>query len=268
MTAVGRVTPLSEALGLVRDGDVVATGGALLHRKPLAFLDALGDAGRRDLHLVTFAGSLDVEILLAHEALTALSTAYVGLGPHGFAPRFRAAVESGAVLDHEYSEWTLLGRLRAAVMGVPFLPTRAGEGSDVVAGLGLATVTDPYQGGVYRAVPPLHPDVAVLHAWRANAAGDVQFAWPPEHLWDADVLVARAARRVIVTVEEVVPDAVLRDEPHLTRLFGFEVDAIVHTPGGCWPTGIEPGRHVDDRAIEAYVASGGELASVRREALL
>ena len=265
MAEIDRVLSLDAAVALVRDGDVVATGGALLHRKPIALLDALGSAGRRDLHLVTFAGSFDVEVLLAHGAVRALSTAYVGLGPHGFAPRFRAAAEREDVADHEHSEWTLLGRLRAAAMGVPFLPTRAGEGSDVVADLALATVADPYGGGTYRALPPLRPDVAVLHAWRANRAGDVQFAWPPEHLWDADVLVGRAARSVIVTVEELVDDDVVRRDAHLTRMFGFEVDAVVHLPRGSWPTGIEPSCRVDDAAIEAYVASGGELPQLRRE---
>lgn len=263
-----RLMSVHEAIALVSDGDVLATAGAVLHRKPLVFLDALGRAGRRNLHLVTFAGSLDVEVLLAHEALGELSTAYVGLGAHGFAPRFTAAVDGGGLVDHEYSEWTLLGRLRAAAMGVAFLPTRAGQGSDVVADLELSTVVDPYSGTRYLAVPPLHPDVAILHAWRANRRGDVQFAWPPEHLWDADVMVARAARTVIVTVEEVVDDLAIQAESHLTRLFGFEVDAIVAIPGGSGPTAIEPVRHVDDEAIRAYRDSRGDIAALDLEGSL
>ena len=258
-----RVIELDAAVGMIGDGDIVATAGALLHRKPLRLLDALGRAGRRDLHLVTFAGSLDVEILLAHDAVSELSSAYVGLGPFGFAPHFRSATESGRVIDHEYSEWSLLGRIRAAAMGVPFLPTRAGEGSDVFADLGLEEVVDPYTGVSYRAIPPLEPDVAILHAWRANRSGDVQFAWPPEHLWDADVLVARAAKRVIVTVEEIVDDEVVREAAHLTRLFGFEIDGVVELPGGSGPTGIEPVRHVDEDVIRAYARSGGDLGLLR-----
>lgn len=263
MVGEQRVVELDAAIELIGDGDVVATAGALLHRKPLRFLHALGCAGRRDLHLVTFAGSLDVEVLLAHDVVGALSTAYVGLGPFGFAPRFRSAIESGDVVDHEYSEWSLLGRIRAAAMGVPFLPTRAGEGSEVFADLDLEEVVDPHTGVSYRALPPLQPDVAILHAWRANGRGDVQFAWPPEHLWDADILVARAAKRVIVTVEEIVDDEVVREASHLTRLFGFEIDGLVELPGGSGPTGIEPVRHVDEDVIRAYARSGGDTTLLR-----
>lgn len=249
-----RLLPLSDAVGLVPDGAALGVAGAILHRKPLGFLRALAAAGRRDLTVITFAGSLDVEVLLGGGCVAELRTAYVGLGEHGFAPRFRRAAESGGVVDQEWSEWTLLGGLRAAAMGVPFLPTRAGSGSEVVAALPISTVEDPYGTGTYHAVPPLTPDVAVLHAWRATPAGDVQFPWPPEHLWDADVLLARAAERVIVTVEEVVEPAVAAAESHLTRLFGFEVDAIVELPGGAWPTGSSPSYHPDDEVLAAYAA--------------
>lgn len=258
---------LAAAADLVADGDTVYVGGAVLRRKPLALCRALVEAGRRDLHVVTFAGSLEVEVLLAGGAVTTVSSAYVGLGHHGFAPRFRAASEQGGVVDHEHSEWTLLGRLRAAEMGVPFLPTRGGTGSEVVDALGYATVDDPYHGATYLAVPPLHPDVTLLHAWRASPAGDVQFVWPPEHLWDVDVLAARAARRVVVTVDEVVDDDVVAAEPQLTRLFGFEVDAIVHAPRGAWPTASPPVYDEDADAVAAYLAADGDVAVLAREAV-
>jgi len=187
-------------------------------------------------------------------------SAYVGMGPHGFAPHFTAAATGAAIADIEYSEWTLLQGLRAAAMGLPFLPTRAGRGSEVVEALGLAHVVDPYGGQSYLAVPPIRPDVAVLHAWRASAAGDVQFGWPPEHLWDVDVLAARAAKVVVVTVEEVVEASVVAAESHLTRLFGFEVDHLVLAPGGAWPTASPPISASDEAVIGRYQQSGGDLS--------
>ena len=260
-----RMMDLPAAVDLVADGATVYVGGAVLRRKPLALCRALVDAGRRDLHLVTFAGSLEAEVLLAGGALRAISSAYVGLGHHGFAPRFRAASEQGLVEDLEHSEWTLLGRLRAAEMGLPFLPTRGGTGSEVVEALGYETVPDPYGGDEYLAVPPLHPDVTLLHAWRATPEGDVQFAWPPEHLWDVDVLAARAARVVVVTVDEVVTADVVAAEPHLTRLFGFEVDAVVHAPRGAWPTASPPGYEEDGDAVAAYIAAAGDVTVLAPE---
>lgn len=247
-----RLFALDDALRMVPDGATVAVGGAILHRKPVAFLRALAGEGRRGLTVITFAGSVDVEVLLAGGCVSELRTAYVGLGEHGFAPRFRAVAESGEVRDQEWSEWTLLGGLRAAMMGLPFLPTRAGMGSEVVANLPLGQLKDPFGSGTYLAIPPMRPDVAVLHAWRASPAGDVQFPWPPEHLWDVDVLMARAARSVIVTVEEVVSAETIAADSVLTRLFGFEIDMVVHSPGGSWPTGSGPDHEPDHAAIAAY----------------
>jgi glutaconate CoA-transferase subunit A len=253
---VNRLLEIAAALRLVPDGAVVAVGGTILHRKPMTFLRALADAGRRDLTVVTFAGSVDVEVLLAGGCIEELKTAYVGLGEHGFAPHFRSAAQSGQVRDQEWSEWTLLGGLRAAMMGLPFLPTRAGVGSEVVADLPLGKVDDPFGSGTYLAIPPMRPDVAVLHAWRASPAGDVQFPWPPEHLWDVDVLMARAARSVIVTVEEIVPPATIAEDSVLTRMFGFEIDAVVHCPGGSWPTGSAPDHEPDHEALADYAKDG------------
>ncbi len=251
-----RLVEIGSALNLVSDGDVVAIGGTILHRKPMTFLKALADAGRRGLTAVTFAGSLDVEVLLAGGCVDELRTAYVGLGEHGFAPRFRTAAESGQIRDQEWSEWTLLGGFRAAMMGLPFLPTRAGTGSEVVAELPLGAVDDPFGSGTYLAIPPMRPDVAILHAWRASPAGDVQFPWPPEHLWDVDVLMARAARSVIVTVEEIVAPEMIAGDSVLTRLFGFEIDAVVYCPGGSWPTGSAPDHEPDHAAIADYAKDG------------
>ena len=129
----------------------------------------------------------------------------------------------------------LVGGLRAAVMGVPFLPTRAALGSDLVAERGFRTVRDPYGGDELLAVPAIHPDVAFVHAWRADEEGNVQFPWPPDHLADVDVLVARAARTTIVSVEEIVPAEVVAAEPERTKLFGFEIDLLVEAPGGARP---------------------------------
>jgi glutaconate CoA-transferase, subunit A len=253
---VDRLIDIDAALRLVPDGALLAVGGTILHRKPMAFLKALAGAERRDLTVLTFAGSTDVEVLLAAGCVKELRTAYVGLGEHGFAPRFRSAAESGAVIDQEWSEWTLLGGLRAAMMGLPFLPTRAGLGSEVVADLPLGRVDDPFGSGTYLAIPPMRPDVAVLHAWRASPSGDVQFPWPPEHLWDVDVLMARAARSVVVTVEEIVESAAIAEDSVLTRLFGFEIDAVVHCPGGAWPTGSAPDHEPDHEALADYAKDG------------
>ncbi len=257
-----KLVDVSRAAETVNDGDTVYFGGTVLDRKPMELTRALIRAGKRDLDVVTFAGSLEIELLVAAGSVRSVAAAYIGLGRFGPAPRFVAGVKAGVFDDLEYSEWSLLGRLRAASMGIPFLPTRAGTGSETLAIHNFASVADPYSGDNYVALPPLQPDITVLHAWRASPSGHVQIAFPPQHLWDIDVLAARAADRVIVGVDQIVSEEEIASIPEHTRLFGFEVDMVVELPGGSWPTSSPPEHDVDEGAIGAYVSSGGDAGTL------
>jgi glutaconate CoA-transferase subunit A len=246
-----------DAVGLVADGMRVGFGGAILRGKPVAAAMALAASGRKDLELVTFTGSVEVEVLLAAGALRSVVSSYVGLGSHGTARGFASAVAAGAIEDKERSEWMLVGGLRAATMGIPFIPTRAGLGSQLVHDRGLRTVRDPYGAEDFLAVPALRLDVAFVHAWRADPEGNVQLPWPPDHLADVDLVIARSARQVVVSVEEIVPLDVVAASAERTKLFGFEVDLLVAAPGGAWP-GSAPPLYEEDRAwLSAHAAEAG-----------
>ena len=151
-------------------------------------------------------GSLEVELLLAAGALRTVVSSYVGLGPHGLARGFSAAVADGA--DGRPGALRVDARRRAAGGGdggaVPPHPRRARLAARRGARLPHGPST-PTRGDELLAVPPIRPDVAFVHAWRADEDGNVQFPWPPDHLADVDVLVARAARTTVVSVEEIVP---------------------------------------------------------------
>jgi glutaconate CoA-transferase subunit A len=251
-----RIGTLEDAAALVADGSTVAFSGAVLRGKPVAAARAL--AGKRDLDLIAFTGSLEVELLLAAGAVRSVTSSYVGLGGHGAARGFGRAVAEGRIDDRELSEWMLVGGLRAATMGIPFLPTRAALGSQLVEERGFRTVVDPYGGEEFLAVPPIRPDVGFVHAWRADEDGNVQFPWPPDHLADADVLVARASRVTVVSVEQIVPREVVTAEPERTRLFGFELDLLVEAPGGARPGSLPPLYAEDESWFEAHASDAGE----------
>lgn len=245
-----RIGNLTELAAFVEDGATVAFSGAVFRGKPVAAARAL--AGKRDLDLIAFTGSLEVELLLAAGAVRSVASSYVGLGSYGFAKGFAAAIAEGTVEDRELSEWMLVGGLRAAAMGVPFLPTRAAIGSQLVTERGLRMVVDPYSGERLLAIPALRPDVGIVHAWRADEDGNVQFPWPPDHLADVDVLVARASRLTVVTVERIVPRDVTIAEPERTKLFGFEVDLLVEAPRGAWPGSLPPLYREDEPWLEVH----------------
>lgn len=258
-----RLHTLEQLPALVADGACLGLGGSLLSRKPLAAVRALIAAGRRDLDLVTFTGSLDVELLVQAGAVRSVRSSAVSLGPAGPARAFAAAVEAGEVEDLELSEWMLLGGLRAAAGGMPFLATRAGLGSDLVAARGLREVTDPYTGERLLAVPALVPDIAIIHAWRADRHGNVQLPWPPDHLADVDLLLARAARTVVVTVERVVESDVLTAISERTALFSFEVDAVVEAPRGAVPSGSPPDYAADEAAVASVLSRKMSVGNAR-----
>ena len=255
-SAMSKVSGLDAAVALVPDRATIGFGGAVTSRKPVAFVSALAQSGREALHVVSFAGSFDVDLLVGAGVAAQVSSAYVGFGHFGRAPHFVAACERGVIEDRESTEWLLLDGIRAAAMGKPFLPTRAGLGSDTVALQGFQSITDPYSGDEMIAVPALKLDVAVLHCWRASADGHVQVAFPPDHLWDVDPMLARAASTVVVTVDELVDRSVVDAAPDRTILFPMDVDAIVPLDFGAWPTDSRPEYFEDAAAISSYVATG------------
>jgi len=249
------VATLEQVVGRIRDGAVVGIGGTGLSRKPMAAVRALAASRVRDLEVVTFVGSLDVELLVRSGAVRAVRSSSVTLAPVGAASAFTGAVERGEICDIEESEWVLLGGLRAAAAGIPFIPTRAALGSELLRARGLRQVTDPYTGVSALAIPPLRPNVALIHAWRADPAGNVQAPWPPGHLSDVDLLLARAAEHVIVTTDSLVSEAEVKASAARTLLFGFEVDAIVETERGAFPTAAPPDYAADPSQIASEAAA-------------
>lgn len=243
----------AEAVAGLEAGALVGIGGSILNRKPMALVAALAAAGR-PVNVVTFLASTDAEALAAAGVLRKLTASYCGLERAGRCPSFNAAVREGRTEWDESTEWLVVDGFRAAAMGLPFLPSRAGLGGDLPASRWIRTVTDPYGGAVLAAHPAVRPDLALVHAWRADEEGNVQMPFPPDHLWDVDVELAKAARRTVVSVEEIVDAADVRRTAHLTRLTRIEVDALVLAPGGARPTACRPAYAEDPRAIAALGA--------------
>ena len=252
-----RITSIGQALTLVPDGALVGLGGALLKRKPVGFLAALLAAGRRDLRAMSFLASVDAELLAAFGRLVELHCGYVGFEQLGFAPAVDAATEAGVVRRVDYSEVMFASGLRASMAGLPFLPARAGVGSDVVEALQIRTVTCPYTGVELLAAPALRPDVTVLHAEAADREGNVLGPAQADFLFDMDANLARAAQRVVVTVERVADRDEIVAANRRTLLFGFEVDAVVLLPGGARPTALPGCYPADVHALGRYLRSAG-----------
>lgn len=145
---------------------------------------------------------------------------------------------------------TLVAGLRAASYGVPFQPVAGVHGSDLARLNGWQTVRDPYGSGrdVY-VIPAVQPDVAVVHAHEADEQGNARVYGSP--FWDHPL--TRAAKRVLVTADRLVTTERLREQPELTLVPGFMVEAVAIVPGGAWPGSLHGKYEVDYPAVEAYL---------------
>ncbi len=224
--------PLSEAVSLVGDGDRVAIGGCLYSRTPMALLFELLRSGRSRLTLERSLMCYEAELFFVEGAADRIVSSWVGIGLRWGIPKvFRHFIENDLASYEEWSHLSFGLRLKAAAMGVPFLPTRSLLGSDLLPLNNAKVITDPFTGEKVCLVPASFPDVALLHVHRADRFGNCQIEGPPY----MDREIAQAAHTVIVSAEEVVEPEVISRAPDRTTLPHFLVDAVVEVPFGSFP---------------------------------
>lgn len=242
-----KLTTLAEAIAQVRDGDVVALQNMATQAAPMASVRELIRQQKRGLSLVVLVGGMAVDWLAAAGVIDRLIGAAVSMEQFGLCQQYRRAVERGAIRVEELSESLLNARLGAGARNLPFLPSRGAIGSDLIAlnPDNLKMLDDPFGGAPVVACRALVPDVALVHAHRADRYGNVQSE--PTVLWPDIGIMPKAARRVIVTAEEIVDTEVLRRHPDRTILPGFMVDAVVEVPFGAHPTSFFPRYGYDSR---------------------
>jgi glutaconate CoA-transferase subunit A len=256
-----KLTTLDQAVAAVQDGQTVALGGNTLHRGPCAAVHELVRQSRRGLEIVKTAGAYDVDLLCGTGVASAVSAGFVGFETaFGLAPSYRRTVEGGAVEAREHACYTVIAGLRAAIQGVPFMPVAGMVGSDVVAARGFRTVADPYSGREVVAAPALVLDVAILHVQEADPEGNARIVGTRFE----DVLMAQAARRVIVTAERIVDGAAFAAAPETVAIPGFMVDTVVHAPHGAWPCSCAGEYDYDAAYLAEYVAASRDPESLRR----
>ena len=247
-----------EIVAELRSGMTIGIGGWGSRRKPMSIIRAILRSDLRDLTIVSYGGP-DVGLLCRTGKARKVVSGFVSLDSIPLEPHYGAARQSGSVEAAEWDEGMLLLGLQAAAWRVPFLPTRAGLGSDVLVNMpDLRTVTSPYPTGDEHeelvAVPALELDVALVHQHRADRSGNA--VWLGEDPFMDDLFV-RAAQRAYVSCEQVVPTgelAGLADLPHL-RISRLDVTGVVEAPGGAHFTECLPDYGRDERFQRRYAAS-------------
>jgi len=222
-----KLTTLPDAISrYVHDGDTLYAAG-FTHLIPFAAGHEIIRQKCKDLVLARATPDLIYDQMVAAGCARKVIFSYMGNPGVGSLRILRAEIEAGRLEWEEYSHFSMITRLQAGATGLPFLPMKQTAAADLErANPQYRRVKDPYTGEELIAVPPLLPDIAIVHVQRADAQGNA-------HIWGIlgeQKEAAFAARHVILTAEEIVDDAVIRSDPNRTLIPEFVVDAVVHVP--------------------------------------
>jgi glutaconate CoA-transferase subunit A len=243
-----KITPLSEAISkYVDDGDTVYAAG-FTHLIPFAAGHEIIRQGKKDLTLARATPDLIYDMMVAAGCARKVIFSYMGNPGVGSLRIVRSAIEKGELEWDEYSHFGMITRLQAGAAGLPFLPMNQTGATDLEnVNPNIKRIPDPYGGKDVIVVPALNPDVAIVHVQRADANGNA-------HLWGIigeQKEAAFAAKKVILTAEEIVDESVIRSDPNRTMIPGIVVSAVCHVPFACHPSYAQ-GYY--DRDNEFYLA--------------
>ncbi len=247
-----------EVIGRLRSGMTIGIGGWGSRRKPMSLVRAILRSDLTDLTVVTYGGP-DLGLLCAAGKVAKAVYGFVSLDSIPLDPHFRAARQAGAIEVAEYDEGMLQWGLYAAGLRLPFLPTRAGLGSDVLrVNPHLRTVADPYGGDTVVAMPAIHLDAALIHMNRADATGNGQFLGPDPYF---DDLYAMAAEQTFMSCERIVATEDLLAggaHPAILRINRMFVTGVVEAPGGAHFTSCDPDYGRDEAFQKAYAVAAAD----------
>jgi glutaconate CoA-transferase, subunit A len=252
MAVMDKVRSLHDAVAAdVADGDAVATGCGLESLIPFAATCEIIRQKKRDLTLIAPISDMQFDQLIGAGCVKKVVASWVGNVAAGLGHNYRRAAETGIprhIEIEEHSNFTIGLGLQAAASGLPFLPTKTVKGSDFRNGNQFASIRCPFTNEEILAVRAIQPDVAILHVQRADQEGNA-------HAWGNFGVMreaAFAAKKVILTCEEIVKHDVILSDPNRTVIPGFLVSSVVHEPFGSHPSPTQGYARRDDHFYFEY----------------
>jgi glutaconate CoA-transferase, subunit A len=260
-----KVMSVPEAIRqFVQDGDYLASGGFGADRIATALLHEIVRQRKQNLSFAGHTSTHDFQILAAGnqtgrgQLLKRVDVAYIiGLEARGLSPHARRVVESGEVELCEWTNYTLALRFQAAAMGVSFLPARSSAGTDTFRYSAAKQILCPFTGASYVAVPALWPDVAVIHVHEADCFGNARIRGTSV----ADVELARASKRLILSCERLVSNDEIRRDPTATVIPFFCVDAVCEVPFGSFPGNMPYEYYSDEEHLRQWLNVEEDMAT-------
>ncbi len=249
-----KVMGLKEAVKtFVTDGCHMSIGGFTLNRNPMAAIYEMIRQGVKDIHLYAHSNGQGVEELIGAGCVSHLEIAYGGTGKFmSTCVRFQKAIQNQEIVVEDYSNYHMTLRFLAGAMGVPFLPTRSGLGTDIIEKWGfskefrkgndrlpnekLLVMDNPFENWCDTSkvvlVPAINPDVTFIHVQMADVTGNCRI----DGLGFADVEQAKASKTLVITCEQLLDDDYMKNEPDRNQIPFIHADAVIHVPFGAYPT--------------------------------
>lgn len=258
---MSKLKALSEALDGIEDGATVGIGGWIFNSQPMALVRELIRRNKRNLRLVPAPGSIAPDMLIGAGCVAETGCVFISFEQFGLAPHFRRAAEAGSIKIHELDGPAIAGGLRAAACDLPYglIPDMCTDLPRVNPQTYQAVARAPGERAMLK-VPAIHLDVLLLHAQQADELGNIQYFGPVFF----DVLMAQAAKQVIVSVDRIVPTETIRRSNHLTKLPSAFVHSVVEAPFGAHPTSSGGLYEADDEHLAEYVRASGGAASFEK----
>jgi glutaconate CoA-transferase, subunit A len=250
----------------VADGAYLAIGGFGCDRIPTAVVHEILRQQKQNLRFAGHTATHDFQILCAGnmtghgKTLAAVDIAYVvGLEARGLSPHARRVVESGEIACTEWTNYALAVRFKAAAMGLSFLPARSMLGTDTMKMSAARIIHCPFTGSRYVALPALFPDVAAIHVHECDMHGNCRI----RGITVADLDLARAAKRLIITCERLIPTEEIRRDPSQTVIPFYCVDAVCEVPYGSYPGNMAYEYFSDEAHLSRWLEVEKDLTAFR-----
>ncbi len=280
--SLNKVVPLKQAVATyVKNGSHISIGGFTLNRNPMAAVYEMIRQNITGLHLYAHSNGTGLDELIGASAVARLEIAYAGNGKA--APTcicFAKAVQEQDIAVEDYSNYMMSLRFMAGAMGVPFLPTLSGFGSDILTQWGfpeslrqsdpkivdkkLEVIDNPFGNwaGASKVllVPAINPDVTIIHVQKADPMGTCSI----QGLTFADVEQVKASKTVIVTCEELVDTDDLKQDPDLNQIPFIHVSAVCHVPFGAYPTALFGHYDYDPHHLKRFAAAAKDPDAFKR----
>lgn len=247
---MNKLMSLSQAVELIRDNDMVGIGGNVLHRAPMALVCEIARQNKKNLRLVKTAGAMDVDLLCLAGCVSSVDAGFISYETeYSLAGFYRKAVQSGEVKGNEHACYTVISALRAASMGIGFMPVKGLQISDLIeVNDYFKRIEDPFSNEMITVVKALEPDVALIHVQEADINGNARIIGPKFE----DILFSRASKKVILSAETIVPESKFVYSSEKADIPHFLVNAVVHSPKGAAPCSCPSKYDIDRKQLDDF----------------